>query len=689
MTQQSFSSLEQAHKKKRTKREIFLGEMEAAVPWARLEALIAPHYTKQRLGRPQMPLAVMLRIYFLQQWYYLSDPGAEEALYDMHSMREFAGLDLAHDAVPDETTILNFRHLLERHNLTEVLFEAVSSYLQEQSLLMRGGTIMDATLIAASPSTKNKTNKRDPDMSQTKKGNQWYFGMKAHIGVDAKSGLVHTIKTTTAKVHDARMTDDLIRTDDAVVFGDKGYVSDKRKRASRGEYLKLCVWRSAHAVKTGDVRLDFDRRVRLEFHGSKISSNGGLLLFRELDEVLGLHDIAGGLLRDTRTGHNRLHSLVGLLRQSVFGRLAGYDDVNDADRLSLDPVMRQVVGGRAVDAKAASSSQMGRFETEVLATSDNRTALADLSGQWIDRIHERKPPKWITLDMDSSVSPTHGTQEDTAWNGHFGCMCYHPLFVFNQFGHLERCALRPGNVHSADGWKDVLKSVMARYADRHLMRFFRGDAAFAIPDLYEMLEAESYFYAIRLRTNRVLQGKIAHLLKRPVGRPPNHVRRTYGDFQYQAASWDKPRRVIAKVEWHPGELFPRVGFVVTNMPMEADWIIQFYNQRGTAEQHIKEGKQAINWTRLSCKGMAQNEVRLQLHALAYNLGVFLHGTDLPEEIADWSLTSLQTRLIKTGARVVRHARAITFQLAEVAVSGNLFNRVLAAIQRLRAPPVPT
>ena len=140
------------------------------------------------------------------------------------------------------------------------------------------------------------------------------------------------------------------------------------------------------ADKTGDVRLDFDRRVRLEFHGSKISSNGGLLLFRELDEVLGLHDIAGGLLRDTRTGHNRLHSLVGLLRQSVFGRLAGYDDVNDADRLSLDPVMRQVVGGRAVDAKAASSSQMGRFETEVLATSDNRTALADLSGQWIDRI---------------------------------------------------------------------------------------------------------------------------------------------------------------------------------------------------------------------------------------------------------------------------------------------------------------
>jgi len=135
-------------------------------------------------------------------------------------------------------------------------------------------------------------------------------------------------------------------------------------------------------------------------------------------------------------------------------------------------------------------------------------------------------------------------------------------------------------------------------------------------------------------------------------------------------------------------LFPRVGFVVTNLPMEPDWIIRFYNQRGTAEQHIKEGKQAINWARLSCMGMAQKEVRLQLHALAYNLGVFLQRTDLPEEVADWSLTSLQTRLIKIGARVVRHARAITFQLAEIAVSGSLFHCILTAIHRLRSPPVP-
>jgi len=264
LKQQSFSSLEQAHKKKRTKREVFLGEMDAVVPWARLEALIAPHYIKPRKGRPQIPLSVMLRIYFLQQWYGLSDPGAEEALYDMHSMRDFAGLDLAHDTIPDETTILNFRHLLEHHSLTEALFEEVSTYLEERALLLRGGTIMDATLIAASPSTKNKASKRDPEMSQTKKGNQWYFGMKAHIGVDAKSGLVHTVRTTTAKVHDARMTDGLTRKTDKAVFGDKGYVSDKRKRAARANGI---LWAVKDKRKRGRV-LSSSQKKRNRKHGS-------------------------------------------------------------------------------------------------------------------------------------------------------------------------------------------------------------------------------------------------------------------------------------------------------------------------------------------------------------------------------------------------------------------------------------
>lgn len=182
----------------------------------------------------------------------------------MHSMRDFAGLDLGRDAIPDETTILNFRHLLEAHALTEALFAEVRIFLEERGQLLRGGTIMDATLIAASPSTKNKARARDPEMSQTKKGNQWYFGAKMHIGVDAKSGLVHRVKTTTAKVHDAAMTDALRREDDSAIFGDKGYASDKRKRAARAEGK---LWAVKDKRKRGRV-LSTSKQKRNRKHGS-------------------------------------------------------------------------------------------------------------------------------------------------------------------------------------------------------------------------------------------------------------------------------------------------------------------------------------------------------------------------------------------------------------------------------------
>ena len=240
----------------------------------------------------------------------------------------------------------------------------------------------------------------------------------------------------------------------------------------------------------GLLRAVFDRRLKFEFHGSRITSDAGLLAYRELDEALGLTTLAGDVIADSRTGKNGWHGIIGLLRQSVYGRLAGYEDVNDADRLGRDPAMRWIVGGRAVERGGASTSQMGRFETELLATNDNLAALADLLGIWIDQVNERKPPKIIVLDMDSSVSPTYGDQEGTACNGHFGCTCYHPLFVFNQFGDLERCALRPGNVHSAHEWRDVLDPVVARYRNKTLRRYFRGDAAFASPEVYEFLEAE-------------------------------------------------------------------------------------------------------------------------------------------------------------------------------------------------------
>jgi len=364
----------------------------------------------------------------------------------------------------------------------------------------------------------------------------------------------------------------------------------------------------AGETEAGDLRVDFDRRLRSEFQGSRITSDAGLLAFRELDDALGLTGIAGEILADSRTGWNSRHSLMAHFRQSVFGRLAGYEDVNDADRLGADPAMCWIVGGQSVTGQAASTSQMGRFETEVLAKEANVTALADLSGRWIDVVHACRPTNVVVLDMDSSVSPTHGEQGRTVYNGHFGCIRYHPLFVFNQFGDLERCSLRFGNVHSADGWRDVLEPVVARYRGGPKRRFFRGDAAFALPGLYDFLEAEGYNYAIRLKANPTLQRHIANLLKRPVGRPPSHVRRLYASFRYQAGSWSRKRRVVAKVEWHPGELCPRVGFIVTNLARGADRVVVFYNQRGTAEQYIKEGKNAVKWTRLSCRTMRGNAV---------------------------------------------------------------------------------
>jgi hypothetical protein len=430
--------------------------------------------------------------------------------------------------------------------------------------------------------------------------------------------------------------------------------------------------------------------LKLKFLGSQVTTDAGLVAYRELDEVLGLTEMSADGLRDARLGRNKQHGLVPLLRQSIYSRLAGYEDVNDAERLCDDPAMRHVVGGRASEAekRAASSSEVGRFETEILSQPSNLESLQKIAGTWIDRVHQAKPIDKIVLDMDSSVSETYGRQEGAAYNGHFACTCYHPLFCFNQFGDLEQALLRNGNVHSAEDWRAVLEPVVARYRDQDLARYFRGDAAFAKPELYEYLEAEGYDYAIRLPANEVLEENIRHLLTRPVGRPPKKPIVLHGCFLYRAASWNKWRRVVAKVEWHEGELFPRVGFIVTNLWIAEDRVVRFYNGRGTAEQWIKEGKQAIKWTRLSCRRFAANQVRLQLFVLAYNLANFVRRLALPQSIRKWSLTTLREKLIKIGAKVVQHARNVTFQLAEVAVPRRLFGQILARIERLRQAVAP-
>lgn len=259
--QPAFPGLRDAMKKKQTRREQFLAEMDAVVPWGRLLALIAPHYPKAgpKGGRPPMPLETMLRVYFLQNWYALSDPMAEETLYDSEALRHFAGIELGDDRIPDETTILNFRHLLERHGLTEAIFAEVNTHLADKGITLRSGTLVDATIIDAPSSTKNEAKARDPEMSSTKKGNDWYFGSKAdqklirginfpthaHVGVDADSGVVHSLDTSTAKLHDSQVWDGLLHGDETSVWADKGYVSAEREAAFQGPGKAWGVMRKA------------------------------------------------------------------------------------------------------------------------------------------------------------------------------------------------------------------------------------------------------------------------------------------------------------------------------------------------------------------------------------------------------------------------------------------------------------
>ena len=307
----------------------------------------------------------------------------------------------------------------------------------------------------------------------------------------------------------------------------------------------------------------------------------GLLAYRELDDALGLSEMAGEVLADARTGKNGRHALVGMLRQSVFGRLAGYEDVNDADRLRHDPAMRWVVGGKAAQGRAASPSQMGRFETNGSRHGESSRSRRSFR-KWIDRVHARRPPRGDRARHGFEREPDPWRTGESVWNGHFDCTCYHPLFVFNQFGDLERCAFRPATstVPTAGRRPEAGRGSLQ---GQGLRICFRGDAAFAMP---RSTSTSSRRDRVRdpLAGQPDIARRIGYLLTRPVGRPPHMSSRCTRPSAIKAGSWRKPRRVVAKVEWHPGELFPRVGFIVTNMTRPPKNVVAFYNKRGTCEQ---------------------------------------------------------------------------------------------------------
>lgn len=245
MKQQSFSDIEYSNRRRKTKREEFLDSMNEIIPWSQWIDLIRPYYYNNKRGRKPIDIEIMLRMYLMQNWFNLSDEGIEEAIYDSYAMRNFLGINFIDEQVPDATTLLKFRHLLEKHHIGEKIFRDVSDRLEKAGLIMHGGSIVDATIITAPSSTKNKDGKRDPEMHQTKKGNQWYHGMKVHAGVDAGSGYVHTITGTAANVHDIAETANLLREDDEVCYGDSGYSGvGKRPEIQNNEHFKDIEFRT-------------------------------------------------------------------------------------------------------------------------------------------------------------------------------------------------------------------------------------------------------------------------------------------------------------------------------------------------------------------------------------------------------------------------------------------------------------
>ena len=424
------------------------------------------------------------------------------------------------------------------------------------------------------------------------------------------------------------------------------------------------------------IRPDFNRAIMIDFQGAKITSNVGFLLMREIDERFKIVAPMGDCLEDLRSSTHSKHSLVQMIRQRTYQIGAGYEDCNDADFLRKDPALRLALGK---DHQAgAGQSMLSRLENDILGNEAGLLALEAALTRSTDTLLKRKNKKRLIIDLDSTEDPAHGKQEGVTYNGHFAKNCFHPLFCFTSEGDCLRAKLRPGNVHSADGALEFIKPLVERYRGWFKLFWFRGDAAFANPGTYEYCEEQRITYFIRLPNNANLMRLLGPHLNRPVGRPPKSgIQVKVVDLQYQAKTWHKARRVVAKIEWHEDELFPRIGFVVTNSRLPAGKVIKVYNGRAEIENRIKEGKNTLRWDKTSCQRFEANQARLQMGVLAYNLlhmirQFYVWGEDVRRSI-DW----LIKRLIKVGARVSYHARRWYVHMASAFPLAHHYRTVLA------------
>ncbi|MGA8572822.1 MAG: IS1380 family transposase [Desulfobaccales bacterium] len=359
------------------------------------------------------------------------------------------------------------------------------------------------------------------------------------------------------------------------------------------------------------IRPDFNRAIMIDLQGATITSDVGFFLLREIDDRFKIIAPMGDCLEDFRSSTHTRHSLIQIIRQRVYQIAAGYEDCNDADYLRIDPALKLAIGK---DHQAgASQSMLSRLENDVRGNAMGLEALDGALIRTADALLKRKNKRRLIIDLDSTEDPAHGKQEGVAYNGHFAKNCFHPLFCFTSEGDCLRARLRPGNVHSADGVLEFMKPMVERFRACFKLFWFWGDAAFSNPETYEYCEDHRITYFIRLPSNAILMRLLEPHLNRSVGRAPKSgIQVKVVDLQYQAKSWHKLRRVVAKIEWHRGELFPRIGFVVTNSRLPAAKVIKVYNGRAEIENRIKEGKNTLRWDKTSCQKFEANQARLQM-----------------------------------------------------------------------------
>ena len=378
------------------------------------------------------------------------------------------------------------------------------------------------------------------------------------------------------------------------------------------------------------IRPEFNRSVMTDFQGVKITSDTSFLLLREIDDRFRviIAPVAGE--PDRRSPVHAKHSLVQMIRQRVYEITAGCEDCNDADLLRIDPALR-LATGKEQDA-GAGQLMLSRLENEVLGAEEGLEALEETLTRSNEPLMRRKKKRRLIVDLGSTDDPAHGKQENVSSNGHFGKNGFHPLFAFTSDGDCLGAKLRPGNVHSAHGVLGFIDPIVKRYRSRFVLFWLRGDAAFADPEVYAHCEGERVTYFIRLPADAVLNRLIDPYLTCPASRPPKSgIQIRLVDLRYRAKTWDRERRVVAKIEWHDGELFPRIGFIVTNSELAAGKVVKVYSGRGDVENRIKDGKNTLRRDKTKCHRFAANQAQLLMGVLSYNLLHMLRHFYLPSE----------------------------------------------------------